>query len=197
MDPLIPRPISEPLRHLLQPPYLYLALLTLVILLLFALLARYRRLHKGIVPFQSQDGSIEIAPQTLRGVMQHAVISIEGVEKAVCRPLPHGNSLGVRVSIHLRANCRLRAIENQIQQQLRATLADQFGMESVEPIHIRVTKVIGDPLTRISETPAGQRVPTSETDPIETNQSSEDSPPEKDECSQDQPSAGDSRDNRI
>lgn len=141
-----PGSLIDPLRHLAEPPFLYLAIIALVLLGILILFVRYRRLHQGIVPFQSSGGTIEVAPQTLRGVMQQAVLGVEGVEKATCRPLPKGNSLGVRVSVHLHVQSRLRDVENQIQQRLRDTLADQFGIESVQPVHIRVTKVIGDPL---------------------------------------------------
>lgn len=169
--------LIDPIRHLAEPPFLYFAIIALVLLGILILFVRYRRLHKGIVPFKSSGGTIEVAPQTLRGVMQQAVLSVEGVEKASCRPIPRGNSLGVRVSIHLHVHSRLRDIENQIQHRLRDTLADQFGIESIQPIHIRVTKVIGDPLA-----------PHNDSIPLTQKADDHDDPPQQDpsEVSQEQ-----------
>lgn len=146
--------ISEMFGHLIQPPYIYGIAAGLILLLPLYLIHYYRRTNQGIVPFKSQGGNIEIAPQTLRGVMQNAANSVEGVEKAACRHFLRRRNLGVSVSIHLRANHRLRDVDNLIKKRIRATLLDQFGMENVEPINIRVSRIIGDPMaTIIDETP--------------------------------------------
>lgn len=143
--------LVEALEHLLRVPYLYLAVLALVLLIALILLRNYRRAHQGIIPFKSQGGSIEIAPQTIRSVMQNAANSVEGVERAACRHFLKGRQLGVRVAIHLRANHRLRDVETLIKKRIRATLFDQFGMETVDPIHIRVTRIVGDPVASVPE----------------------------------------------
>jgi uncharacterized alkaline shock family protein YloU len=143
--------IVQALEHLLQPPYPYLVAVAVVLLLLWYLIRHYRYAHKGIVPFKSQGGTIEIAPQTLRGVMQNAANSVEGVERAACRHFTRGRHVGVRVAIHLRANHRLRDVEALIKKRIRATLLDQFGMDTVEPIHIRVTRIVGDPVASVTD----------------------------------------------
>jgi len=81
--------------------------------------------------------------------MQNAANSVEGVEKASCRHFLKSRKLGVKVSIHLRANHRLRDVDNLIKKRIRATLLDQFGMENVEPINIRVSRIVGDPMATI------------------------------------------------
>ena len=141
--------IVEPLEHLLHPPYPYLVAVAVVLLFMWYLIRHYRRAHKGIIPFKTQGGVIEIAPQTLRGVMQNAANSVEGVEKAACQHFSRGRNVGVRVAIHLRANHRLRDVDAMIKKRIRATLFDQFGMDTVEPIHIRVTRIVGDPVASI------------------------------------------------
>jgi len=143
--------VVDALQHLLNPPYLYFAAIALVCLALLWGMRSYRRSHKGIVPFKSEGGSIEIAPQTLRGVMQNAANSVEGVEKAACRHFVRGRNVGVKVGIHLRANHKLRDVECCIKQRIRSTLSDQFGMEQVEPIHIRVTRIVGEPVASVPE----------------------------------------------
>jgi len=139
------------LQHLLSPPYIYFAALAVGFLVLLWFLRSYRRSHKGIVPFKSQGGTIEIAPHTLRGVMQNAANSVEGVEKAACRHFLKGRNIGVKVAIHLRANHKLRDVETTIKQRIRSTLMDQFGMEQVEPIHIRVSRIVGEPIASVPE----------------------------------------------
>ena len=138
--------IIESLEHLLKAPYLYYAAVAVILLVALYLFRSYRRAHQGIIPFKTQGGTIEIAPQTLRSVMQNAANSVEGIDRANCRHFLKGKNVGVKVAVHLRANHRLKDVETLIKQRIRATLLDQFGMETVEPIHIRVTRIIGDPV---------------------------------------------------
>lgn len=150
-----------------QVPYLYLAGFTLVLLVLLLCLYRYRRIHQGIIPFKAEGGTIEIAPQTLRAVMENAARSVEGVERASCRHFRRGKSLGVRIALHIHANQRLRDIDSLVKNRIRATLLEQFGMESIDPIHIRVTRIIGDPVATVpsEETVPGDQ-PSTGTDPL-------------------------------
>jgi uncharacterized alkaline shock family protein YloU len=134
------------LKPLIEPPLIYIIIFLAVLLVILWIYYSYKRANQGIIPYKTQGGNIEIAPHTLRGVMQHAANSIEGVERASCRHFLKGRGVGVKVAVHVRSNSRLREIESQIKGCIRATLYDQFGMENVDPIHIRVTKIIGDPV---------------------------------------------------
>lgn len=136
---------ADALGHLLEPPYLQMMGGAFVLLVVVFLVQRWRYNHRPIIPFRSQGGHVEIAPQTLRGILQYAAASVDGVEKAVCRHYPRGRALKVRVSIHLRASARLKDVESGIKRQIRDILNEQFGMERVEPIDIRVVKLIGEP----------------------------------------------------
>lgn len=163
--------LLDNLQALIEQPLIYYAPAVLVLLLaLMYLIHRYRTAHKGIIPFKSQGGTIEIAPQTLRGVMQNAANSVEGVEKAACRHFVKGRRIGVKVALNLRANHRLKDVDNCVKARIRATLLDQFGMETVEPIHIRVTRIVGDPVASVPDT---------------------EPEPESDSCNNDTPSGAD------
>ncbi len=151
--------------HLLEPPFFYGIIAALVILLVLWLWYSYGRKHQGIVPFKTQGGTIEIAPGTLRGIMQHAANSVPGVEKATCQHFMKGRRVGVKVAIHLKANSRLKDVEANIKKGIKNSLLDQFGMETVEPIDIRVTKIIGDPVYR--EMPRMLEPPAEEQDMID------------------------------
>ena len=138
--------INDTFTHLIHTPYLYYAVLAVALLIGLYVIYSYRRANQGIIPFKTQGGTIEIAPGTLRGVMQHAANTVDGVERATCRHFMKGRSVGVKVAIHLRSNTRLKDVEASIKGCIRATLSEQFGMENIEPIHIRVTRMVGDPI---------------------------------------------------
>lgn len=138
------KPYVENLSHLTEPPYLYMWTSVLALLLVLYLVRSYRKSRRPIVPFKSEGGSVEIAPHTLRGIIQQSALSVDGVEKAHCRHYVQGRGLKVKVAIHLHATARLKEVENDIKKQIRAVLWDQFGMEKVDPIDIKVVKLVGE-----------------------------------------------------
>ncbi len=137
------------LHYLTTPPYLYGAVGAALLLLLLLVLVFLRRWRSCIPAFESRDGAIEVAPKTLRTVMRNAVNSVEGVERASCRHFRHRRGIGVRVALHLRASHPLREVENQIKQRIRSTVSEQFGMAPIDPIHIKVTRIVGDSMAAI------------------------------------------------
>lgn len=174
--------LKSTLSYLLEPPYAYLAALAGTLLLLLLAIRKYRRSHRPIVPFKTSGGTIEIAPQTLRGVMQGAAQSVEGVHKCTCRHFLRRGQLGVKVTLQMQANHSLRDIDAAIKERIRATLMEQFGMETVAPIHVRVSRIVGKPIPQERYTalapglsprpdagsgddPAGLATPTSEPTP--------------------------------
>lgn len=157
MDNIVPeqiKPYLESLSHLTEPPYLYMWTSVIALLLVLYFVRSYRKSRRPIVPFKSEGGAVEIAPHTLRGIIQQSALSVEGVEKAHCRHYVRGRSLKVKVSIHLHASARLKEVENDIKKQIRAILWEQFGMEKVDPIDIKVVKLVGEPNPPRSETKA-------------------------------------------
>jgi len=130
----------------IEPPWIYLILIAVVFLLVLYVIYKYRRVNQGIIPFKTQGGTIEISPHTLRSVIQHATSNVKGVERASCHHFLKGRNIGVRIAIHLQANHRLKDVDASIKRMVRATLLEQFGMENIDPIHIRVTRIIGEPV---------------------------------------------------
>lgn len=137
------------LQHVSSPPHLYLAVAALLCLAGLVLLVAVRRARRCIPAFESRDGAIEVAPKTLRTVMRNAVSSVEGVERVHCRHFRHRDGIGVRVAIHLRASHPLREVENRIKQRIRSSVSEQFGMAPIDPVHIKVTRIVGDPMAAI------------------------------------------------
>lgn len=140
------QPYIDSLSHLISGPYPYMVGLAVLLLLIIWATHCWRRSHRPIIPFKTEGGSVEIAPHTLRGILQHAAYSVDGVEKASCRHYVRGKGLRVKVSIHLRASAKLKDVESRIKTQIRNTLFEQFGMERIDPINIRVVKLIGEPM---------------------------------------------------
>lgn len=145
--------IKNLLGYLITPPYSYYAAIAAGLFLVLLVIRGYRNAHRGVIPFKSQGGTIEIAPQTVRGVILYAAQSVEGVQKCSCRHFIKRGRMGVRVVIHLRANHSLRDVESTIKDRIRHSLADQFGMDTVDPIHIRVARIVGKPIAQENLTP--------------------------------------------
>ena len=56
--------LNEFLSHLIRAPYLYYAVIAVVLLVGLYLVYTYRRSNQAIIPFKTQGGEIEIAPCT-------------------------------------------------------------------------------------------------------------------------------------
>lgn len=151
----------EWMSHLWTPPYLYALIATLFLFAALLYLRHYRRTHRPIVPFDTEGGKIEIAPHTLKSLIQYAANSVEGVEKATSLHTPKRNRIAVHISIQLRATAKLTETESLIKERVRTVLYDQFGMQNVDPINIKVTKVVGEPVTQFS--PVRNKKPSQET----------------------------------
>jgi uncharacterized alkaline shock family protein YloU len=139
--------LRDLLSYLTEPPYSYYAAATASLLALLWILRSFRKSHRGIVPFKTQGGTIEIAPQTVRGILHNVVQSVDGVHKCSCTHFTKRDRIGIKVSIHLLANHSLRQVETTIKERIRSTLMDQFGMDTVDPINIRVARIVGKPIT--------------------------------------------------
>jgi uncharacterized alkaline shock family protein YloU len=136
----------ESIQHLGRPPYSYFAAATVVLLAIIYLIHRYRRANRPIVPFRAEGGDVEIAPQTIRGIINGATLRVMGVETSNCRYAQKGRKLRVQVTIHLRASAKLTEVSAEIKKKVRYALKSHIGMEptDIDPIKIKVTKIIGE-----------------------------------------------------
>lgn len=138
--------VIELFGHLASPPYIYYVAGVVVLVAILYLSHRYRRANRPIVPFRAQGGDVEIAPQTIRGLINGAAGRVPGVEHASCQYRQKGRKLRVRVLIHLQAAARLVQVQEEIKRRIRSSLQSQIGMEpqDVDPIRIKVTKILGE-----------------------------------------------------
>ncbi|MCD8482191.1 MAG: alkaline shock response membrane anchor protein AmaP [Verrucomicrobia bacterium] len=143
-----------------QPPYLYAVIGLITAILLWWLIVRMRAANRGIVPFKSSGGRVEIAPQTIKTFLQHVVSEADGVEKAHCSFKQKSGRLAVTVKAQVKAQLPLRTIESDIKRRIRSSMRYQFSMENIDPINIRITHISGQPI----------RPDTEDTMPLEVEQ---------------------------
>ncbi|KAF0094200.1 MAG: hypothetical protein E1N59_2091 [Puniceicoccaceae bacterium 5H] len=123
--------------------YMLAALIVAVILLI--ILVKWRRSHRPIVPFRAQGGRVEIAPRTLRNLIDHAVMGVPGVEKLRSKFGTKKRKLYVHVYLDLMATAKLPEVEAELKHRIREALRNQFGLENIGEIDVTVRKIVGDP----------------------------------------------------
>lgn len=129
---------------LLEPPLVYyLAALLLVLLFILFAAARHRARNRPIVPFESEDGRIEISPGTVRGLIEKTVEQMDGIESVRCR-MRQGRRIGIDLAIVARAPIRLQVMDAAVKERVRSTLATQLGLEDLESVNIQVKRVLGE-----------------------------------------------------
>ena len=136
--------LIEPLQQLIEPPTVYwLAGAILLGTVFLVMVGRCRARRRGIVPFKSEGGKIEIAPDTIRNLIEHAAESVSGVEDVRCR-IRQGRRLVINLCLTARAPVRLREMDSEIKRRVRSSLKTQFGLENVDSINTKITKTIGE-----------------------------------------------------
>ncbi|MDP0500316.1 MAG: hypothetical protein Q7P63_09475 [Verrucomicrobiota bacterium JB022] len=131
----------------LQDP-VHLAILgaaLIVAIFLLVTLVKWRRNHAPIVPFRAQGGRVEIAPRTLRNLINHAVMGVPGVEKLHSKFGTRRRKLHIHCYLDLMATAKLPEVEAELKHRIREALRNQFGLENIGDIDVTVKKIVGDP----------------------------------------------------
>jgi uncharacterized alkaline shock family protein YloU len=139
--------------YLLEEPYRYYLVAVVVLAVIWFGYRKIVRARRPIVLYRSQGGNVEIARQTLRGLIVGAAHRVRGVEHASCTYDQRGRKLRVKISIHLAGDARLPEVEEELKKRVRAALHQHVGYEphDVQPINVRVTKIVGDPSPALAE----------------------------------------------
>lgn len=144
---------KEVFLFLYGEPYRYgvIAVVGLTVLLFIA--RRLLNARRPIILYRGQGGDVEIARPTLRGLIVGAASRVVGVDHASCKYDQRGRKLRIQISIHLSGGARLKEVEDDLKKKIRNALLQQVGYEpnDVQPINVRVTKIIGDPAPVIEE----------------------------------------------
>lgn len=138
----------EELLKYVHPPYIYAIAGAVIVVGSTMAYLNWKASNKGIVPFKSEGGRVEIAPHTIRSFLQHVVSEVDGVEKARCTFKQRGPKLQIDVAAKVQARLPLRAIETEIKRCIRANMRYQFNMTNIDPINIRITQISGQPMEK-------------------------------------------------
>lgn len=138
---------------LYAPPYRYGVIALAILIIFWCLYRRVVAARRPITLYRSQGGNVEIARQTLRGLIIGAALRVSGVDHATCQYDQRGRKLRVKVSIHLAGDARLKEVEEELKKRIRSALQQHVGYEpnDVQPINVRVTKIVGDPAPTLEE----------------------------------------------
>lgn len=139
----------EALAQYWQPPIVYAVGGFIVAAATAIAVLKWRASNRGVVPFKSEGGRVEVAPHTIRSFLQHVVSEVDGVEKAQCTFKQRGPKLQIDVKAKVQARLPLRTIETEIKRSIRASMRHQFNMTNVDPINIRITQISGQPMEKV------------------------------------------------
>jgi len=139
--------------YFFDEPYLYCWAGIVAAIALWVVVWRIRRSRRPIMLYRSQGGNVEIARQTLRGLIIGASLRVPGIEQAACTYDQRGRKLRVGISIHLAGDARLTVVEEELKKRIRTALQQHVGYEpsDVQPINVRVNKIVGDPSPALEE----------------------------------------------
>jgi len=145
------------LLELLGWNFYYVIAVGFGVVFIILLWLKLKRATKGIVPFKSAGGKVEIAPQTIRGLINGTVSRIHGIEHVSCRYTQRGRKLSVQVYAHLRADVRLKEMDVEVKRRVKAVLNTQIGMDpqDIDPVNLKITKIVGDPTLDREPTESG------------------------------------------
>ena len=139
------------LEHLIERPYLWIAFLTIVlIIILWFLLSR--RKSGPIVAFDSATGDVKVSRQAIQELAQRTSQSIASVGKCLTKINTRGDVLNIEMRIRLIGGSRLNDVSTELQTRLIQALQENLGIERLGNIDIVVTGFIGDPFSTAQPT---------------------------------------------
>lgn len=152
-------------ERILEEPYRSIALAILAVTVLLIVYRRLRRARRPILLYRSDGGNVEIANGTLRALIISAAERVRGVEHASCSYGQRRRKLGIRLSIHLAGDAKLKRVEEELKAGIREALSQHvaYNPDDVQPIDVRVTRITGNPAPIADEEPVREtRIPPDE-----------------------------------
>lgn len=104
--------IHEPLSHLTQPAYTYMAVATLILIFIWIMLIR--RQPKKIVAYQTENGRVMICRSAIVELVRSACEQLDGVAKPSVKIHVRGNYTHFDVRLKLMTGARLKDIEHTL-----------------------------------------------------------------------------------
>ncbi|MFQ3226309.1 MAG: hypothetical protein ACI8Z5_002581 [Lentimonas sp.] len=129
--------ISDILRHLSEPTYIYAAGATLALALFLMLLVR--RQPKKIVAYRTENGCVMVSRPAIVELIRTSCEQLNDITKPSVRIKVKGKTTHFDVRIQLMSGGRLRDIEQTLQKHLRQNLTENLGIENLGKINIVAT----------------------------------------------------------
>jgi len=129
--------LSEALRLLAQPEFLYLGGTILLLACLLVLLVR--RQPKNVVAYTTENGRVMVSRHAIIELVQTSCEQLQDVSKPQVKIEVKGQTTHFEVRIKLLSGGRLRQIEQTLQSHLRKALTENLGIESLGRINIVAT----------------------------------------------------------
>ncbi|MGJ3244219.1 MAG: hypothetical protein ACFE0O_14850 [Opitutales bacterium] len=133
------------LRHLANPPWLYVALGTLGLLLFLWLLVR--RQPRAIVAFADKAGRVRVSLQAIADMAKASCEQVEAVQKVKVRVRAVRNRPVIELRLRLDNTGNIRIIRNGLKRHIGLILEDNLGFEKGGDIHIEIEGIKGGPLS--------------------------------------------------
>ncbi len=148
-------------RFLSEEPYRYWVLGFVGLVVVLIVIRRIRRVRRPILLYKSQGGNVEIANSTLRGLIIGASERVMGVERATCSYGQRRRKLRIRLAIHLSGDAQLKRVEEELKRNIRRALEQHvaYNPGDVQPIDIRVTRIVGEARQPIEVQPVEDPLP--------------------------------------
>jgi hypothetical protein len=129
--------ITEALRHLEQPVYLYIAGSALVLALALLLLRRSQ--PRNVVAYCTENGRVLVSRCAIVELVRTSCSQLNDVSKPHVKIRTKGKFTHFEVRIKLMSGGRLKTIEQTLQKHLRHALTENLGIENLGQINIIAT----------------------------------------------------------
>ncbi len=129
--------ITEALKYLTQPEYLYTG--GAVLFLACFLILLLRRQPKNVVAYVTENGRVMVSRSAIVELVQTSCEQMQDVSKPHVKIKVKGKVTHCDVCIKLTGGGRLREIEQTLQNHLRYALTENLGIENLGRINIVAT----------------------------------------------------------
>jgi hypothetical protein len=129
--------ITDSLKHLSQPEYLYIA--GAVLALLFVLILIVRRQPRNVTAYATENGRVMVSRSAIVELVQTSCEQIKEVAKPQVRIQVKSKKTHFEVRLKLQSGANLRKIEEVLQAHLRKALTENLGIENLGRINVVAT----------------------------------------------------------
>lgn len=134
------------LTFLLEPPWLYIVGLELILLLLLGfMIARLFRPPHELVAFSDGNGKVCITLNALLDIVRATCAHLPGVSRPRIRLRRHGRRTDLDIRLRLAGGARVQEVRDSLRANLNRILTENLGFDNLGQITIIVEEFRVDP----------------------------------------------------